>query len=169
MFQRDCCGIEPFISPSGRTYGDPSWRAWSRTEKLLVQNLPSALRCPPPIPPAPRAPSLSLCLQSNGSLAEWSRICLEGGVYSLGQEDRTPPISTPVPAIRPSVVGRPTPGPSQEADGAYFQVVMWAGSRTGEVEDVHHREQGGVQGVEHKMGLVPAAIFYLESRNAKLC
>lgn len=43
-------------------------------------------------------------------------------------------------------------------------MVMRARRGVGEVEDVNHREQGGIQGVEHKMGLVPATIFYLEHR-----
>lgn len=43
-------------------------------------------------------------------------------------------------------------------------MVVWARGSIGEVEDVDHREQGGVQGVEHKMSLVPAAIFYLKPR-----
>lgn len=31
-----------------------------------------------------------------------------------------------------------------------------------EVEDIDHREEGGVQRVEDKMCLVPAAIFHLQ-------
>lgn len=44
---------------------------------------------------------------------------------------------------------------------------MWARSSLGEVEDIDHREEGGVQRVEHKMRLVPAAIFHLQTANKR--
>lgn len=62
---------------------------------------------------------------------------------------------------------RLTPRPSQEAYRADFQVVMGARSRLREVVDVNHREQSGVHGVEHEMGVVPAAIFNLEPKHER--
>lgn len=43
-------------------------------------------------------------------------------------------------------------------------MVVWARTWLGKVVDINHREQAGVQGLEHKMCLVPAAIFYLQVR-----
>lgn len=37
----------------------------------------------------------------------------------------------------------------------------------GEVENVDHGEQGGVQRVKHKMGVVPAAVLDLQTRHTR--
>lgn len=142
-------------------------------KKLLPNGEAFSARTPLSSPSLLSPPGfLPLCLQSNGSLEEWSTIWLEGrlvlawvdlpwvgGDYSnLHTRMRVSPRGGDDPS--PSMIRGQTWQPSQEANRTDFQVVMWARCSLGEVVDVHHREQGGVQGVEHKMGLVPAAIFY---------
>lgn len=174
------CGIEPFFSSSKQAY---MWRSFLKSLKKLLPYW-EAISARTPLlllsssfnPPASRASSLCVCSPMGVWQSEAGSVWGEGGgsrggLFSLGQclaVDWRRPLRSPHPhegVIHPTMVRGLTLQPSQEAHRTYLQVVMWAGSGVREVVDIDHREQGGVQGVEHKMGLVPAAIFYLKPTN----